>query len=565
MELWENIIASHRLTTNDGAEDEATQHAENLFPSSSFFDHTMPEDWWQLQIQSADAHEPYVLEEDFDMNNDFDMFQFPGDCQPDAQGTLESQFFNYPIAAEASIDPSLLQATNTEPQPLSEMAQFVSWPEVPQSCCQLIDFGPMEIETPTEVQTQLPRSPEQTQILLLRMQALQGAADTQDLLANLRPEAEKVCSGHSPRVTSDPFYGNMLCHLDVQKAHYFQFEYSSTKRAIYIERPPATTPTSGRTHNAPVVPVMDSFQMSSFAADRCPRHLISRLSDQDLIISNAWKSAYWIKVLFDWNRHQLFIDQYTTLGREHPVNLQSLTIEFMYSVSYIVKKVMDSLWQKVTRSLGGGPDADQSPWTLSHALLILCNVIKSSKNESSHHDVKDIPHIGKFMSSLRSTTEPMLRALQHYRWEAARRCCWQANPNQALFDSLLETAKAMKSNLAISFEHQPAFVSPFNRRTAGIRKMLYSFDMQMGSPPTAPRMHTKEKRTATVAGEKRPKAVRQPGDDNVQRGKPKAAAATVPRVHVKRKAAEAGDNRPSRRRGALDRLVAVQDGVVGGW
>ncbi|KAK1590440.1 uncharacterized protein LY79DRAFT_554633 [Colletotrichum navitas] len=177
------------------------------------------------------------------------------------------------------------------------------------------------------------------------------------------------------------------------------------------------------------------------------------------MISNAWKYAYWINVLFNWNRHRVFTDPYTTLGIEHPVNLQSLVIEFMYSITYLVKKLMGSLWKNVIAYFGQTSTANHDSWTVSYAILMVCYAIKGSKNLKC--DAKGLPYLDKFMSSLRSTSEPLLRALQHYRWEGAHRSCNKVNPKQKLFDDLLDNSKSLRPFFAISFEHQPGFIGGF--------------------------------------------------------------------------------------------------------
>lgn len=110
-----------------------------------------------------------------------------------------------------------------------------------------------------------------------------GLADTQDLLTNLRIEVQKIStsSGRSPCMTSDPFNGSMMCHLDKQQANYYLFGYSPTKRAIYIERQRPEL-MGDKDRQAPVQPALDSSQMSQYAAERCPQHLISELSGQDV-------------------------------------------------------------------------------------------------------------------------------------------------------------------------------------------------------------------------------------------------------------------------------------------
>lgn len=112
---------------------------------------------------------------------------------------------------------------------------------------------------------------------------------------------------------------------------------------------------------------------------------------QRAIISNAWKYAYCINVLFNWNRHQVFTDQYSSLGIEHPVNLQSLVIEFMYSIVYLIKKLMDNLWKSVIASLGQTSTAKDDSWTVSYALLIVCYAIKGSKNLKC--EAKGLPYL----------------------------------------------------------------------------------------------------------------------------------------------------------------------------
>ncbi|KAF6831071.1 hypothetical protein CMUS01_07491 [Colletotrichum musicola] len=507
----ESITAFRHPTADEGGQDGTAWGSDNLFPSPSFFDPTMLENWWELhQMQPADAQgmlQPPMcffgggdgtlkLGEDFGSDNPPGPFHFAASQVLDAQETLDLELWDRFSAVDFPGNISPLLAADDETQALLDM-EFMQWPEEPQPSAQLVDSSPVEIKTQPVAMLQQPTPaataaryrpiaalgcstittrPEETAVestclppfhptlppngpkyscYECKLSKLAQLADTEDLLINFGP------SDRSQRITLDPFYRDMLCHLDEQKASYHLFDYSPTKRSIHIERPtPKSSGSQG--YDTLALPVLDNLQMSRFADERCPKHLISQLPDQDQhVISNAWKSAYWIRVLFDWNRHQIFLDQYSSLRQEHPVNLQHLTIEFMHSVSYAVKTLMESLWRTVTGSLGKGKAAEHSLWTISYALLIICSVTKKSKN--SRLDAKDVPHLARFMSSLCSTTEPMLRALQQYRWEAARGCCWQDNPDQELFDDLLEAANSMASDLAISFEHQAGFVATCNQ------------------------------------------------------------------------------------------------------
>lgn len=237
--------------------------------------------------------------------------------------------------------------------------------------------------------------------------------NTQELLTNLRNQVETIGSNHPSSLTSDPFYGNMLCHLDVEKSRYCDLEYSLTKQIIYIERSNTVLAASIDHPHTTVLPALDCFQMDKFASDRCPQDLIDQLPSSDVslkvisreassrlksqqrkIISNAWKYAYWINVLFNWDQHQIFTDQYTSLGIEHPVNLQSLVIEFMYSITYLVKRLMDSLWKNVIASFGQTSTAKHDSWTVSYAILIVCYAIKGSKNLKC--DAKGLPYLVLF-------------------------------------------------------------------------------------------------------------------------------------------------------------------------
>ncbi|KAF6804208.1 hypothetical protein CSOJ01_10346 [Colletotrichum sojae] len=380
----ESITDFRHPTADEGGQDGTARGSDNLFPSPSFFDPTMLENWWELhRMQPADPQGLLQLPmcffgggDEFGSDDPPGPFHFTASQVPDAQETLDLELWDRFSAVDFPGNISPLLAADDETQ------------------------------------------------ALLDMELMQEPPPSHSVERFLSCRDQDTASSDSPGTTSSSDGSSVSSHRSPWLLH----DHKASRRKHRPQRPrgiKATTP-----WHSPQLP------------------------DQDQnVISNAWKSAYWIGVLFDWNRHEIFLDQYSSLRQEHPVNLQRLTIEFMHSNSYAGRRLMESLWRTVTGSLGKGKAAEHSFWTISYALPIMCSVTKNSKN--SRLDAKDVPHLARFMSSLCSTTEPMLRALQQYRWEAARGCCWQDNPDQKLFDDLLKAANAMTSNLAISFEHQP--------------------------------------------------------------------------------------------------------------
>ncbi|KAI6088186.1 hypothetical protein F4821DRAFT_258356 [Hypoxylon rubiginosum] len=220
--------------------------------------------------------------------------------------------------------------------------------------------------------------------------------------------------------------------------------------------------------NYQVAPALDSVQMDNFIEERCPLELLSKIPINDQqIIKQAWKFAYWLSVLSNWDNNKIYCDGFTTLGIQKSAVLKNLVLELMYSIVYQVQELIQALLKNVIRSLEPQADPLYDPWTTSYALLIVYNAIKKSKLlkwEIKNLDALDALNI--FLGTLHSSSAGALRALVQYRRAAAFRCCGQSSQYKKVFDQLLAQTKIHhKPTIAFSFEQAPEIIGAFNLPT----------------------------------------------------------------------------------------------------
>lgn len=103
---------------------------------------------------------------------------------------------------------------------------------------------------------------------------------------------------------------------------------------------------------------------------------------QQQIVNRAWKCAYWLSTLFNWNANEIYCDKFTTLGfrlDESTIGLKNLVLELMYSIVYEVEELMKTLFRDVIESLKQQKDQQYDPYATSYALLIVYYAITNSK------------------------------------------------------------------------------------------------------------------------------------------------------------------------------------------
>ncbi|KAI1774693.1 hypothetical protein F4818DRAFT_442182 [Hypoxylon cercidicola] len=201
---------------------------------------------------------------------------------------------------------------------------------------------------------------------------------THDLLVNLRQQVDEISFQDPSKKLEYLFDGSMVCIVDDSQGYYNA--YSSSGVPVTIHRLATTSTARTVAGDDDVIPALNSTQMDRFMEERCPQQLISAIPYNDQqIIKQAWKCAYWISVLFNWNANEIYCDALTTLGVRKPAGLKNLVLELMYSIVYRVQELTRTLLQSVTSSLQSQVSQLYDPWTTSYAVLIVYYTIKKSK------------------------------------------------------------------------------------------------------------------------------------------------------------------------------------------
>ncbi|KAH9227598.1 hypothetical protein K456DRAFT_42141 [Colletotrichum gloeosporioides 23] len=284
---------------------------------------------------------------------------------------------------------------------------------------------------------------------------------TYDLLNKLR---QHVNSEHPPKAVpmiNDLFRGkwSLLCHLDDECGHFSRMKYSKSAKTIVV-RPAIGVPPSARHSSSNSPPFLDYQEMSQFAFERAPENLIQQLPDVDQeVATDAWKCAFFINALYNWNRHQLFVDRLTTLtslGHDHPAVYQVLFLEFMYTLSYHVAELLHRLLKKVVECSGTVELAESNPLSVSYALCIVADAIKRCRRPKESvikHPKREEKHTaGDYL---------------HYRWDTAAQRCGTVDDIQhrRLFDQIFDNAKSLRVVMSVSFEWQPEYPAGSNQPT----------------------------------------------------------------------------------------------------
>ncbi|KAI1396235.1 hypothetical protein F4819DRAFT_475983 [Hypoxylon fuscum] len=310
----------------------------------------------------------------------------------------------------------------------------------------------------------VPQSPSSNALILPEVLFFH-ISHTHDLLINLRHQVDEISCLESGKTLERLFDGSLVCLVDDSSSHLSG--YTTSSATVTIRRLATTSSARKAASTANVIPALDRSQMENFIKRRCPRELISALPRRNQqIVNRAWKCAYWLSTLFNWNANEIYCDKFTTLGfrlDESTIGLKNLVLELMYSIVYEVEELMKTLFRDVIESLKQQKDQQYDPYATSYALLIVYYAITNSK--VIRWDAKELHFLNTFLSGLHKNSKVVLKALEQYRWRAAIRCCGQLNGYQGVFDQLISLSKIPKSTVMFSFEQVPEYISNYNQPT----------------------------------------------------------------------------------------------------
>ncbi|KAK0716221.1 hypothetical protein B0H67DRAFT_554571 [Lasiosphaeris hirsuta] len=129
-----------------------------------------------------------------------------------------------------------------------------------------------------------------------------------------------------------------------------------------------------------VLPALSEEQLNLFTDAQAPRAQILALSDNDqAIITTAWRCAYYLGLLYNWNAHRIHYEQYTPLRGVNLPMSKNLILEIMYAIAFRIQELAMMLLRLVHEALYAKPYGSPRDYDSATILCALWIVYSSGK------------------------------------------------------------------------------------------------------------------------------------------------------------------------------------------
>ncbi|KAH6950254.1 hypothetical protein DER45DRAFT_580271 [Fusarium avenaceum] len=239
---------------------------------------------------------------------------------------------------------------------------------------------------------------------------------------------------------------------------------------------------------------MDAVQLDTFIDQRRPVREIEGLADVDVsspiplvrrsdlmydtlqreTITIAWRCAYWLAVLLNWDANEVYLIR---AGRDalSLVEAKNLVLELAYSVAHRIQVLIRKLCHRAIKSINR-LDESLDPVAICCALWMVFSA--THKFEKRNFQAKSLKNLKHFLGNLRERSRAAFQSLDHYKRLIGASCCSRPRNNNSTFSKLIEDAKKPKAAITFACER---FVShPFlmKSRTSvfdtGLKPQSYS-------------------------------------------------------------------------------------------